>query len=622
MNRVLKNDVNRSNIEEPLINVEDLTIKFPNSIGNLVAVNQLSFHINKGETLGVVGESGSGKSVTALSLIRLEEFGGGRITSGSIKFLQKNGLRIDLCNQSNLKMRKIRGNEIAMIFQEPMTSLNPTFSVGDQITEAIQLHQGLKGEESLKVAQDVLEKVRIPEARRRLKQYPYELSGGMRQRVMIAMALACRPLLLIADEPSTALDVTIQAQILSLIKELQEELGMAVLFITHDMAVVSEMADRVMIMNGGKKVEEGNIFELFKKPKVEYTKMLLGAVPRFGSMHGTSEPRRFSGELSTNYKTSRTNLVSLAGNERENILEVKNLSKKFPVYSGILKSVTGYIHAVEDVSLTLKRGKTLAIVGESGCGKSTLARTILRLYEPSTGKIYINGNEIQNLSVAQMKPIRKKIQIIFQDPFASLNPKLRVSTLLKEPLVAHGIKSISEMEDRAITLLQKVNLSSDAMKRFAHEFSGGERQRICIARALMLNPEIIVADEAVSALDVSVRAQILDLLMELQQELNLSYLFISHDLAVVEQISHKIAVMYCGRIVEKGTRDSVCTEPAHFYTKRLMSSIPVADPGSRPKSRSLDFSELPSIIHQAGYKPEPMYWKEIAPGHSILETRN
>ena len=622
MNRVLKNDVNRSNIEEPLINVEDLTIKFPNSIGNLVAVNQLSFHINKGETLGVVGESGSGKSVTALSLIRLEEFGGGRITSGSIKFLQKNGLRIDLCNQSNLKMRKIRGNEIAMIFQEPMTSLNPTFSVGDQITEAIQLHQGLKGEESLKVAQDVLEKVRIPEARRRLKQYPYELSGGMRQRVMIAMALACRPLLLIADEPSTALDVTIQAQILSLIKELQEELGMAVLFITHDMAVVSEMADRVMIMNGGKKVEEGNIFELFKKPKVEYTKMLLGAVPRFGSMHGTSEPRRFSGELSTNYKTSRTNLVSLAGNERENILEVKNLSKKFPVYSGILKSVTGYIHAVEDVSLTLKRGKTLAIVGESGCGKSTLARTILRLYEPSTGKIYINGNEIQNLSVAQMKPIRKKIQIIFQDPFASLNPKLRVSTLLKEPLVAHGIKSISEMEDRAITLLQKVNLSSDAMKRFAHEFSGGERQRICIARALMLNPEIIVADEAVSALDVSVRAQILNLLMDLQQELNLSYLFISHDLAVVEQISHKIAVMYCGRIVEKGTRDSVCTEPAHFYTKRLMSSIPVADPGSRPKSRSLDFSELPSIIHQPGYKPEPMYWKEIGPDHSILETRN
>ena len=622
MNPILKNDGKGTKFENSLLNVEGLTVEFSTSIGHSTAVKELSFHINKGETLGVVGESGSGKSVTALSLIRLVEFGGGRITSGSIEFLQKNGSKIDLHNQSNLQMRKIRGNEIAMIFQEPMTSLNPTFSVGDQITEAIQLHQGLKGEESWKMAHDVLEQVRIPEARRRLRQYPYELSGGMRQRVMIAMALACRPLLLIADEPSTALDVTIQAQILSLIKELQEELGMAVLFITHDMGVVSEMADRVLIMNGGKKVEEGNIFELFKNPKDEYTKMLLKAVPRYGSMRGTSEPRRFSNESNPSYKTPRSNLVPIMGNEGENILDVKNLSKRFPVYSGIFRRVTGYIHAVEDVSLTLKRGKTLAIVGESGCGKSTLARTILRLYEPSAGKIYINGNEIQSLNIAQMKPIRKKIQIIFQDPFASLNPKLRVSTLLKEPLIAHGIKSISEMEDRATKLLHKVSLPSDVMQRFPHEFSGGERQRICIARALMLNPDIIVADEAVSALDVSVRAQILDLLMDLQQELNLSYLFISHDLAVVEQIAHKIAVMYCGRMVETGPRDSVCTEPSHFYTKRLMSSIPVADPGSRPKSRSLDFSELPSIIHQLGYQPEPMFWKEISPGHSILETYN
>ena len=622
MNPILKNDAKGTKFENSLLNVEGLTVEFSTSIGHSTAVKELSFHINKGETLGVVGESGSGKSVTALSLIRLVEFGGGRITSGSIEFLQKNGSKIDLHNQSNLQMRKIRGNEIAMIFQEPMTSLNPTFSVGDQITEAIQLHQGLKGEESWKMAHDVLEQVRIPEARRRLRQYPYELSGGMRQRVMIAMALACRPLLLIADEPSTALDVTIQAQILSLIKELQEELGMAVLFITHDMGVVSEMADRVLIMNGGKKVEEGNIFELFKNPKDEYTKMLLKAVPHYGSMRGTSEPRRFSNESHPSYKTPRSNLVPIMGNEAENILDVKNLSKRFPVYSGIFRRVTGYIHAVEDVSLTLKRGKTLAIVGESGCGKSTLARTILRLYEPSTGKIYINGNEIQSLNIAQMKPIRKKIQIIFQDPFASLNPKLRVSTLLKEPLIAHGIKSISEMEDRATKLLHKVSLPSDVMQRFPHEFSGGERQRICIARALMLNPDIIVADEAVSALDVSVRAQILDLLMDLQQELNLSYIFISHDLAVVEQIAHKIAVMYCGRMVETGPRDSVCTEPSHFYTKRLMSSIPVADPGSRPKSRSLDFSELPSIIHQTGYQPVPMFWKEISPGHSILETYN
>ena len=622
MNPILKNDGKGTKFENSLLNVEGLTVEFSTSIGHSTAVKELSFHINKGETLGVVGESGSGKSVTALSLIRLVEFGGGRITSGSIEFLQKNGSKLDLHNQSNLQMRKIRGNEIAMIFQEPMTSLNPTFSVGDQITEALQLHQGLKGKESWKMAHDVLEQVRIPEARRRLRQYPYELSGGMRQRVMIAMALACRPLLLIADEPSTALDVTIQAQILSLIKELQEELGMAVLFITHDMGVVSEMADRVLIMNGGKKVEEGNIFELFKNPKDEYTKMLLKAVPRYGSMRGTSEPRRFSNESNPSYKTPRSDLVPIMGNEGDNILDVKNLSKRFPVYSGIFRRLTGYIHAVEDVSLTLKRGKTLAIVGESGCGKSTLARTILRLYEPSTGKIYINGNEIQSLNIAQMKPIRKKIQIIFQDPFASLNPKLRVSTLLKEPLIAHGIKSISEMEDRATKLLHKVSLPSDVMQRFPHEFSGGERQRICIARALMLNPDIIVADEAVSALDVSVRAKILDLLMDLQQELNLSYLFISHDLAVVEQIAHKIAVMYCGRMVETGPRDSVCTEPSHSYTKRLMSSIPVADPGSRPKSRSLDFSELPSIIHQLGYQPEPMFWKEISPGHSILETYN
>ena len=622
MNPILKNNDNGTKFENSLLNVEGLTVEFSTSIGHSTAVKELSFHINKGETLGVVGESGSGKSVTALSLIRLVEFGGGRITSGSIEFLQKNGSKIYLHNQSNLQMRKIRGNEIAMIFQEPMTSLNPTFSVGDQITEAIQLHQGLKDKESWKMAHDVLEQVRIPEARRRLRQYPYELSGGMRQRVMIAMALACRPLLLIADEPSTALDVTIQAQILSLIKELQEELGMAVLFITHDMGVVSEMADRVLIMNGGKKVEEGNIFEMFRNPKDEYTKMLLKAVPRYGSMRGTSEPRRFSNESNPSYKTPRSNLVPIMDNEGEKILDVKNLSKRFPVYSGIFRRVTGYIHAVEDVSLTLKRGKTLAIVGESGCGKSTLARTILSLYKPSTGKIYFNGNEIQSLNISQMKPIRKKIQIIFQDPFASLNPKLRVSTLLKEPLIAHGIKSISEMEDRATKLLHKVSLPSDVMQRFPHEFSGGERQRICIARALMLNPDIIVADEAVSALDVSVRAQILDLLMDLQQELNLSYLFISHDLAVVEQIAHNIAVMYCGRMVETGPRDSVCTEPSHYYTKRLMSSIPVADPGSRPKSRSLDFSELPSIIHQPGYQPEPMFWKEISPGHSILETYN
>ena len=407
MNPILKNDGKGTKFENSLLNVEGLTVEFSTSIGHSTAVKELSFHINKGETLGVVGESGSGKSVTALSLIRLVEFGGGRITSGSIEFLQKNGSKINLHNQSNLQMRKIRGNEIAMIFQEPMTSLNPTFSVGDQITEAIQLHQGLKGEESWKMAHDVLEQVRIPEARRRLRQYPYELSGGMRQRVMIAMALACRPLLLIADEPSTALDVTIQAQILSLIKELQEELGMAVLFITHDMGVVSEMADRVLIMNGGKKVEEGNIFELFKNPKDEYTKMLLKAVPRYGSMRGTSEPRRFSNESNPSYKTPRSNLVPILRNEGEYILEVKNLSKRFPVYSGIFRRVTGYIHAVEDVSLTLKRGKTLAIVGESGCGKSTLARTILRLYEPSTGKIYINGNEIQSLNIAQIKPFIK-----------------------------------------------------------------------------------------------------------------------------------------------------------------------------------------------------------------------
>ena len=301
MNPILKNDGKGTKFENYLLNVEGLTVEFSTSIGHSTAVKELSFHINKGETLGVVGESGSGKSVTALSLIRLVEFGGGRITSGSIEFLQKNGSKIDLHNQSNLQMRKIRGNEIAMIFQEPMTSLNPTFSVGDQITEAIQLHQGLKDEESWEMAHDVLEQVRIPEARRRLRQYPYELSGGMRQRVMIAMALACRPLLLIADEPSTALDVTIQAQILSLIKELQEELCMAVLFITHDMGVVSEMADRVLIMNGGKKVEEGNIFELFKNPKDEYTKMLLKAVPRYGSMRGTSEPRKFSNESYPSY---------------------------------------------------------------------------------------------------------------------------------------------------------------------------------------------------------------------------------------------------------------------------------------------------------------------------------
>jgi len=620
VNRYTKNNLKDNKGNNSLLNVDRLTVEFTTSRGNLIAVKNLSFHINKGETLGVVGESGSGKSVTGLSIIRLVEFGGGRITAGSVHFSQKNGSKIDLKKQSNLQMRKIRGNEIAMVFQEPMTSLNPTFSVGDQITEAIQLHQGLNRKESWKLAKDAMELVRIPEAYRRLSQYPFELSGGMRQRVMIAMALACRPKLLIADEPSTALDVTIQAQILSLIKILQKELDMAVLFITHDIGVVAEIADRVLIMKEGEKVEEGSIFEMIKNPKKEYTKMLLKAVPKFGSMRGILEPRKFFGELILSKKTYQSGNASKKVKNLEKIMEVVNLSKRFPVHSGFFRHVTGYIHAVEEVSLTLNRGKTMAIVGESGCGKSTLARTILRLLEPSSGKIYIHGKEIQNLNINQMKPIRKTVQIIFQDSFAALNPRHRVSTLLKEPMIAHGMKSVSEMEDRASELLKRVSLPSDSMKRFPHEFSGGERQRICIARALILNPEIIVADEAVSALDASVRAQILDLLMDLQQELNLSYLFISHDLAVVEQIAHQIAVMYCGRIVEIGPRDSVCSRPSHFYTKRLMNSIPVADPKNRKSIHRLDFSELPSMIHHAGYKHEPLNWKEVSLGHSILEN--
>ena len=612
-----------------LIEVEDLRVYFPLEDKTVKAVDGVSWHINKGETLAVVGESGSGKSVTAMSLMRLTDNMGGKIPTGKINFRRNDGEIIDIVQQPLETMRELRGNEVSMIFQEPMTSLNPVFTIGFQISEAIILHQGKTEAEAEDMALDMLRLVRIPEPEKQMKQYPHQLSGGMRQRVMIAMALSCRPSLLIADEPTTALDVTIQAQILDLIKMLQKEIGMSVMFITHDMGVVAEMADRVVVMLRGEKVEEGPAQQIFESPQHPYTIALLDAVPRLGSMTGRPNPEKFANidirraegdDIKTGGSTEVGAPVetSTVRADAAPLLEVKGLTTRFDIAAGLFGRVTGRVHAVEDVSFSLQPGETLALVGESGCGKSTTGRSIIKLVEPTRGSVVFEGQELMGLSATRMRPMRRDMQMIFQDPFASLNPRISAGSAIAEPMQVHGISSAgSEMNDRVAGLLDRVGLLPEHAARYPHEFSGGQRQRLCIARALGLNPKLIIADEAVSALDVSIQAQVVNLMMELQEEFGLSYLFISHDMAVVERVSHRVAVMYLGEIVEIGPRQAVFENPQHAYTKKLMSAVPIADPSRRRTELRLMTDEIPSPLKPVGYEPENRVYQEVGTGHFV-----
>ncbi len=582
----------------------------------------VSFDVGRGETVAIVGESGSGKSVTALSIMRLVEHGGGRITGGTIDFARRDGSRADLARAHGATMRGIRGAEIAMIFQEPMTSLNPVFTVADQIGESIRLHQGMDRAAARAEALRMLDLVRIPEAAQVLERYPHQLSGGMRQRVMIAMALSCRPSLLIADEPTTALDVTVQAQILTLVRLLQEEMHMAVIYITHDMGVVAEVADRVVVMYRGEKVEQGPVADIFATPRETYTKALLAAVPRLGSMRGTDAPAKFP--LPGAAPASSAEVGSHSA-ERASaappILEVRDLCTRFDVKAGFFGRVTRRVHAVEAVSFDLAPGETLGLVGESGCGKSTTGRSLLRLVDVERGSIRIEGREITHLQGDAVRPVRRDIQMIFQDPFASLDPRLTVGFSIAEPLYVHGVARGRAAEERVAWLLEHVGLSPDFAQRYPHEFSGGQRQRIAVARALALNPKIIVADEAVSALDVSIQAQIVNLLIELQREFGLSYLFISHDMAVVERVSHRVAVMYLGQIVEIGPRRAIFESPQHPYTRKLMAAVPVADPTQRRRKSELSSDEIPSPIRDLGDEPDVRPLQEVGPGHFVATHR-
>ncbi|MCH9824207.1 MAG: ABC transporter ATP-binding protein [Alphaproteobacteria bacterium] len=601
-------------LDHPLATIENLRVEFQTKDGPVVGVEDVSFEIRPGETVCIVGESGSGKSVSSLSLMRLIEYGGGDIAGGRLLFKRGNGEEIDLAKTDQSLMRTIRGNEIGMIFQEPMTALNPVFTVGRQLTEGLRMHKGLNKAEAEARALDLLKQVRIPEPERRLTQYPHELSGGMRQRVVIAMALACEPRLLIADEPTTALDVTIQAEILALMDRLKRETGTAVMFITHDMAVVAQMADRVVVMFRGKKVEEGAVEDIFERPQHNYTKALLAAVPKLGEMRGKAypEPMKLLG------KTDQ-NLDPIKGSD-EVLLEVKHLTTRFPVKGGFFRRTVANVHAVEDISFTINKGRTLSLVGESGCGKSTAGRSLLRLVEPQSGEVHLDGKDIMALGSNDLRAARLDMQMIFQDPFASLNPQMNLMSQVAEPLQNYGVAKGQELQDRIAALFDRVELPRSFLRRFPHELSGGQRQRVAIARALALNPKLIVADEAVSALDVSVQAQVLNLMMELQAELDLSYLFISHDMAVVERVSHDVGVMYLGRIVEMGPRAAVFENPQHPYTQALMKAVPIADPRNRKDERELNFKPIPSPIHPVGYEAAPSEYREIGAGHYILTT--
>ncbi|WP_275255795.1 dipeptide ABC transporter ATP-binding protein [Achromobacter ruhlandii] len=607
---------------QPLLSVRGVSVDFNTENGVFRAVENLDFDVRPGKTLAIVGESGSGKSVTSMAIMRLTDYNNGRIATGQILFRDGADREVDLTAASDEQMRAIRGNDIAMIFQEPMTSLNPVFTIGDQIIEAIMLHQQLSRSAARKAARALLEKVRLPDAEQLLDRYPHQLSGGMRQRVMIAMALSCQPRLLIADEPTTALDVTIQAQILNTIRELQRDLGTAVIFITHDMGVVAEMADDVVVMLRGKKVEQGPVEEIFRAPRHPYTRALLAAVPRLGSLTGRDLPLRTPQtvlEGDTLREVGETREQDTARYD-EPVLRVEKLTTRFDVGHNLFGRVTHRVHAVEEVSFDVYPGETLALVGESGSGKSTIGKTLQQLVAPTSGAVRYNGQDIFSMDAAGRQRLRQEIQYIFQDPYASLDPRKTVAFSIAEPIRTHRLLTDEAAIARRVgELLEQVGLKPEHARRYPHEFSGGQRQRVCIARALASDPNLIIADESVSALDVSIQAQILNLLMDLQKDRGLSYLFITHDMAVVEKVSHRVAVLYLGQIVELGTRRQIFESPQHAYTRKLLAAVPVAEPG-RHIDTSLIEGEIPSPVRRVGDEPAIIPLVEFAPGHRVARA--
>jgi len=625
-----------------LLTVEGLTLQFATAAGWLTVVEDVGFRVRVGETVGLVGESGSGKTVTSLGVMGLLPRRSARRAAGSVAFGGRELTALD-----DAAMRRVRGNEISMIFQEPMTSLNPGFTVGNQIAETVRLHRGVSKKAARERAVEMLNLVGIPDARRRADDYPHAFSGGMRQRAMIAMALACEPKLLIADEPTTALDVTIQAQVLDLMRSLQDQLGMAMLFVTHDLGVVADICDRVVVMYAGQVVEDATVPALFSRPRHPYADALLASMPQLGAsgdhLHvipgRVPTPGRFPEgcrfhprcehaveacsaapvELlatpdGARVRCLRADELQLLGSHwaeaqgasrqrattanNEPLLELRGLTKSFPVRSGVLKRVVGQVRAVDGIDLTVHQGETVGLVGESGSGKSTVARVALRLVEPTAGAVWFDGEEITAMGQRELRRHRRGMQIVFQDPYSSLDPRATIGDTIGEPLAVHEGLRKGAREVRAAELLRQVGLAPQYLRRYPHEFSGGQRQRIAIARALALQPRLLICDEPVSSLDVSTQSQVINLLIDLQRQLGLAYLFIAHDLSVVRHMSDRIAVMYLGQIVELGPAESVYLTPRHPYTEALLSAIPIPDPVRQRERRRIVLSgDVPSPLN-------------------------